>query len=68
MGIDSYSLCNLFNGESAVGIQIIQSPGANTLDVSSTARAAIDRFQAKFPGGIEYRITYDSTAFACASL
>lgn len=31
MGADSYSLRSLLNGEPAVGIQIIQSPGANAL-------------------------------------
>ncbi|WP_407507889.1 efflux RND transporter permease subunit, partial [Pseudomonas aeruginosa] len=48
--------------------QIIQSPGANALDVSSAVRAAMDRLQAKFPDGIEYRIAYDPTVFVRASL
>ena len=68
MGADSYSLRSLLNGEPAVGIQIIQSPGANALDVSSAVRAAMDRLQAKFPDGIEYRIAYDPTVFVRASL
>ncbi len=59
---------SLLNGEPAVGIQIIQSPGANALDVSSAVRAAMDRLQAKFPDGIEYRIAYDPTVFVRASL
>lgn len=67
MGADSY-LRSLLNGEPAVGIQIIQSPGANALDVSSAVRAAMDRLQAKFPDGIEYRIAYDPTVFVRASL
>ncbi|HHG5811989.1 TPA: efflux RND transporter permease subunit, partial [Pseudomonas aeruginosa] len=68
MGADSYSLRSLLNGEPAVGIQIIQSPGANALDVSSAVRAAMDRLQAKFPDGIEYSVAYDPTVFVRASL
>ena len=51
-----------------MGIQIIQSPGANALDVSSAVRAAMDRLQAKFPDGIEYSVAYDPTVFVRASL
>src|SRR5690606_14325794 len=34
MGADSYALRGLLDGEPAVALQIIQSPGANALDVA----------------------------------
>ncbi|MDV6320767.1 efflux RND transporter permease subunit, partial [Chromohalobacter sp. HP20-39] len=43
-------------------------PGSNALDTSSAVRATMERLQAKFPEGIEYKIAYDPTVFVRASL
>ena len=68
MGSDSYTLRGLLNGEPAVGLQILMSPGANALDTSSAVRAAMERLQADFPQGLKYDIAYDPTIFVRASL
>ena len=56
------------DGGNTVGIQILMTPGSNALDVSSAVRATMDRLQASFPEGIEYKIAYDPTVFVRASL
>ena len=68
LGADGYALRSLLDGEPAVAMQIIQRPGANALDVSSAVRAEMQRLQAEFPEGLEYRIAYDPTVFVRASL
>ncbi|WP_407811245.1 efflux RND transporter permease subunit, partial [Staphylococcus aureus] len=45
LGADSYALRSLLNGEPALAMQIIQSPGANALDVSKAVRGTMDELQ-----------------------
>ncbi len=68
LGADAYALRSLLDGEPALAMQIIQSPGANALDVASAIRGAMEDLQKDFPEGIEYRIAYDPTVFVKASL
>ncbi|KAB2684382.1 efflux RND transporter permease subunit [Brucella tritici] len=68
LGADAYAMRSLLNGQPALAMQIIQSPGANALEVSSSVRATMAELQKSFPEGIEYRIAYDPTIFVKASL
>ncbi|CAI0778479.1 Efflux pump membrane transporter BepE [Serratia marcescens] len=68
MGADAYALRSLLDGESAVALQIIQSPGANALDVAQAVRATVKRLEGNFPAGLSSRIAYDPTVFVRASL
>ena len=68
MGADAYALRSLLDGEPAVALQIIQSPGANALDVSEAVRATMKRLEDNFPAGLASRIAYDPTVFVRASL
>ncbi|WP_338615379.1 efflux RND transporter permease subunit [Pigmentiphaga sp. CHJ604] len=68
LGADAYTLRSLLDGESAPALQIIQSPGANAIDVSNAVRAKMQALQQGFPQDIEYRIAYDPTVFVRASL
>jgi gold/copper resistance efflux pump len=68
LGADAYTLRSLLNGESAPALQIIQSPGANAIDVSNAVRAKMQELQQGFPQDVEYRIAYDPTVFVRASL
>jgi gold/copper resistance efflux pump len=68
MGADAYALGSLLDGEPAVALQIIQSPGANALDVSQAVRATMQRLEGNFPAGLSSRIAYDPTIFVRASL
>lgn len=68
MGADAYALRSLLDGEPAVALQIIQSPGANALDVAQAVRATMQRLEGNFPAGLSSRIAYDPTVFVRASL
>ncbi len=68
MGADAYALRSLLDGEPAVALQIIQSPGANALDVSAAVRETMGRLEKNFPEGLASRIAYDPTVFVKASL
>ncbi|CUY42550.1 efflux RND transporter permease subunit [Serratia marcescens] len=68
MGADAYALRSLLDGEPAVALQIIQSPGANALDVAQAVRASVKRLEGNFPAGLSSRIAYDPTVFVRASL
>ena len=68
LGADAYTLRSLINGESAPALQIIQSPGANAIDVSNAVRARMQELQQGFPQDVDYRIAYDPTVFVRASL
>jgi gold/copper resistance efflux pump len=68
LGADAYALRSLLDGKPALAMQIVQSPGANALDVASAVRSTMEELQEGFPEGIEYRIAYDPTVFVKASL
>jgi gold/copper resistance efflux pump len=68
LGADAYALRSLLDGKPALAMQIVQSPGANALDVASAVRGTMEELQTGFPEGIEYRIAYDPTVFVKASL
>jgi len=68
LGADAYALRSLLDGKPALAIQIIQSPGANALDVSAAIRDTMSTLEKDFPEGIESRIAYDPTVFVKASL
>lgn len=68
IGADAYALRSLLDGEPAVALQIIQSPGANALDVSQAVRDTMLRLEGNFPAGLSSRIAYDPTVFVRASL
>ncbi len=68
LGADNYSLRSLLNGQNAVGLQIVMSPGANALDVAESVRETMARLQTHFIDGIDYKIAYDPTVFVSASL
>lgn len=68
MGGDAYALRSLREVAPAVALQIIQSPGANALDVAEAVRGTVARLEGNFPAGISARIAYDPTVFVRASL
>ena len=68
LGAKSYALRSLLDAKPAVAIQIVQTPGANALDVSAAVRAKMAELRATFPQGVDYRIAYDPTIFVRASI
>src|SRR5690606_35352559 len=68
LGASEYGLRSLLNNDPAVGIGIMQSPGANALAISDAVRATMDELSADFPASLESRIMYDPTQFVRASI
>src|SRR5690606_17954477 len=63
-----YGLRSLLDNKPAVGIGIMQSPGANALAVSDAVRAAMDELSADFPASLSTSIVYDPTQFVRSSI
>ena len=63
-----YGLRSLLNNKPAIGMGIMQSPGANALDISAQVRATMAELEKDFPDSVEYRIEYDPTQFVRASI
>ncbi|MFZ5583058.1 MAG: efflux RND transporter permease subunit [Pseudomonadota bacterium] len=63
-----YGLRSLLDNKPAIGMGIMQSPGANALEVSSQVREAMAELAKDFPASVEYRIEYDPTQFVRASI
>ncbi|PMJ99267.1 multidrug efflux RND transporter permease subunit [Vibrio sp. 10N.261.55.A7] len=47
---------------------IYQAPGANAIQVSEDVRAAMATLSERFPDGMDYKISYDSTEFIKVSM
>jgi hydrophobe/amphiphile efflux-1 (HAE1) family protein len=51
------------NGQDAIGIQIYLAPGANAVGTADGVARAMTDLASRFPAGIEYAVTYDTTGF-----
>src|SRR5690606_23719827 len=63
-----YSLRSLLDNKPAVGIGIMQSPGANALAISDQVRSTMKALSADFPPSISSDIVYDPTQFVRSSI
>ncbi|MFY9828131.1 MAG: multidrug efflux RND transporter permease subunit [Rhodoplanes sp.] len=68
LGAQSYSQLFRLNGRSSAGIAIIQSPGANALDVAGRVEAKMTELARAFPEGLEYSVPFDTTVFVQTSI
>ncbi|WP_171961974.1 efflux RND transporter permease subunit [Bordetella trematum] len=63
-----YDLRSLLDNHDAVGLAIMQAPGANALEVARQVRETMQELARDFPPGVEYRIEYDTTQFVQSSI
>ncbi|HEU0072229.1 MAG TPA: multidrug efflux RND transporter permease subunit [Alphaproteobacteria bacterium] len=68
LGAAEYGLRSLLDNKPAVAIAIMQSPGANALDVANQVRGAMKELSAEFPASVKYDIVYDPTQFVRSSI
>jgi HAE1 family hydrophobic/amphiphilic exporter-1 len=61
LGSLNYQQYGTFNGKPAAVIAAFQSPGSNALDVAEGIRAAMADLAKRFPPGIEYKVSLDTT-------
>jgi len=62
MGSLNYNQAGSFNGKPAGVIAAFQLPGSNALDVAAAVRAAMVDLKKRFPPGMDYEVSLDTTA------
>jgi HAE1 family hydrophobic/amphiphilic exporter-1 len=62
MGSLNYNQAGSFNGKPAGVIAAFQLPGSNALDVAAAVRASMTELKKKFPPGMDYEVSLDTTA------
>ena len=68
LGALTYGLSGTFGGKAAAVIGIFQAPGSNALDVSKAIRSTLAEASKRFPAGLAYHISLDTTAPVTAGI
>ncbi|GGA88879.1 transporter [Neiella marina] len=68
LGGRSVDLYSRFNGGATALLGIYQSPGANAIEVAEGVREIMATAGERFPDGMEYKISYDTTRFVEQSI
>jgi HAE1 family hydrophobic/amphiphilic exporter-1 len=56
-----YQQIGRFNGKPAVIIAVYQAPGSNALSVANQVKLQMDDLKTRFPQGLEYKVSMDTT-------
>ncbi len=68
LGSETYDSNALLNGAPAAAIGVYQLPGANALEVADGVDRVMRDLAERFPQGLEFATSYDSTLFVRASI
>lgn len=68
LGAEDYTSIVRFNGMPAVALGILQTPGANALDVASGVQKVMNGLAFSFPKGLEWHLSYNPTEFISESI
>ncbi|AKV03635.1 RND efflux system, inner membrane transporter CmeB [Labilithrix luteola] len=68
LGSLNYQQYGTLNGKPAAVIAVFQAPGSNSLEVAASVKKTMDELSKRFPAGIEYKVTLDTTASVTASI
>lgn len=61
LGIQYYNLNSNLEGKPSCAIGLYQIPGSNGLEVAEKAKAKIEELKTKFPVGLDYKVSLDTT-------
>jgi HAE1 family hydrophobic/amphiphilic exporter-1 len=61
LGAQVYNVMGRLNGKPAAIIAIYQLPGSNALDCANGVKKALGLIKARFPEGLDYRVSLDTT-------
>jgi len=61
LGSQLYNAVGRFNSEAAAVISIYQTPGSNALEVAANIRKTVEELSHRFPEGLEYTVSLDTT-------
>ncbi|HEX3346154.1 MAG TPA: efflux RND transporter permease subunit, partial [Polyangiaceae bacterium] len=62
LGALTYQQYGTFNGQPAAVIAAFQQPGSNALDVAENVRKTMADLATRFPPGVDYQVSLDTTA------
>ena len=68
VGLRQYIIDGKLNGTPATFIAIYQQPGANGLQVSKEVRQTLEQMKSRFPSGLDYVVSLDTTDFVRLSI
>jgi HAE1 family hydrophobic/amphiphilic exporter-1 len=68
LGAQNYVTSARYNGRTSVVLAIEGEPTANSLQISKSVRATMDRLKPYFPPGMDYAIAFDTSDFVRASI
>jgi HAE1 family hydrophobic/amphiphilic exporter-1 len=61
LGLQTYDMSSTLNGSPCSAISIYQIPGANALDVANQVKKKMEELSARFPQGLDYKLSLDTT-------
>ncbi|HKP56107.1 MAG TPA: efflux RND transporter permease subunit, partial [Polyangiales bacterium] len=62
LGALNYQQYGTFNGQPAAVVAAFQSPGSNALEIAQDIRSTMETISKRFPPGIDYQVSLDTTA------
>ena len=68
LGAQTLDAATTFDGKPSVALAIYLAPGANALDTATAIKQLMVRLSHRFPAGLSYNVTYDSTDFVNATV
>ena len=68
LGAENYGWFGHLNSGKAALIGVFQLPGANALNVAKEVYANMERLSQRFPQGLKYAVSYDTTLFVKESI
>jgi hydrophobe/amphiphile efflux-1 (HAE1) family protein len=68
LGAKTQEQIGRLDGSPSVVLGLYQTPGGNAIESADIARKTMDDLKRSFPEGLDYKITYDTTAFVKQSM
>src|SRR6266576_7124405 len=68
LGAQTYSQVSSFNGKPAAVLAIYQLPGSNAVNAAKGVRELIGQLKQRFPSGLDYSISLDTTLAVTAGM
>ncbi len=68
LGAQTYSMTSTFNGKPAAVVAVYQLPGSNAVDTAKGVRQLLEQLKTRFPSGLDYSISLDTTLAVTAGM
>jgi HAE1 family hydrophobic/amphiphilic exporter-1 len=68
LGAQTYNLTGRYNGKPSAILAIYQLPGSNAVDAANSVRKAMANLAGRFPQGLAYTVSLDTTAAVTAGM